>query len=162
MYILKKDCTCMVKKDKRGEKIVKFYIRNVYLFSILYIVIPLAFWIIWILNTTNFREVYYIRVAISLFIGIPISIFFNKYGIDLWLAKHFSKKGPATGFDGAIIGSFIGAWITMVPTFTSLIVTNDIEQTKTFIILCWILAVFFGFVIGGFLGTFGKRFLPRK
>ena len=145
-----------------GERLAWFYIKHIKLIASLYVIVPLSIWIIWILETISFREVYYLRIVISLLLGIPISIFFNKYGIELWLAKHQSKRGPAGGLDGAIIGSFIAAWIVMVPTLTSLIATNDIEQTKTFVILCWIISVFVGLIIGGFLGAFGKRTLPRK
>lgn len=147
---------------KIGERLSWGYIRNIKTIAALYVIALLLGWVLYILSTGTFREVYYIRIILTLVIGVPVSIFFNKYGIELWMARHQSKKGPAGAVDGAIIGSFIGAWTVMLPLFTSFIYSNDYSQAKTFILGCWIISVVIGGLFGGFLGMWGGRTLPRK
>ena len=152
----------MEKEEKKSlsEKICFFYIRNIWLFATFYCVVPISAWFIWILLTNPFREVYLLRIAISFIIGIPISIFFNKYGVELWLMKHKNKKAGI--LDGVLIGGFVGAWTVMIPVFTSLIHTHDLEQAKTFIIIAWLISVAVGSIIGGFLANIGRKNLPKK
>ena len=144
----------------KGERIGSFYTRKIWLFATLYCVIPVSIWFIWVILTNPFREIYLVRIAISFIIGIPISIFFNKYGVELWLMKNENKKAEV--LDGVLIGGFVGAWTVMIPVFTSLIYTNHLEQAKTFIIIAWLISVAVGSIIGGFLANIGRKNLPKK
>jgi hypothetical protein len=140
----------------------EFYIKHISLVASLFVIIPVSGWIIWsIVFYEEFRLVYYLRIFLSLSMGIPLSIYLNQLGLKLWLLKHFYGKGAGI-LDGMVIGGSIGMGIDLLPTLTSLIMTNDLELAKSFVIGSLIITALFGIAAGGILAVFGKNYLDDK
>jgi hypothetical protein len=109
----------------------------------------------------SFREVYLLRLVLSLLLGGWIAARINDYGVRLWLIKHRSQEGPATVIDGILMGAGVGMGTTFLPPLTLLIATHHPEEAKLFIILSWVAGIVFGGVIGGLLAFIGRKYLPR-
>jgi hypothetical protein len=108
-----------------------------------------------------FREVYLLRLALSLLLGGWIAARVNDYGVRLWLMKHRSQEGPGTISDGLLIGAGVGVGTTFLPPLTSLIATNHPEEAKLLIILSWSAGIVFGGLIGGTLASIGRKYLDH-
>jgi hypothetical protein len=137
------------------------YIRHAGLIGVLYAAVPALGWFIYSLVNPPFRDVYLLRLAIALVVGCGIGAYLNRFGLELWLLKHRSEKGPATVLDGALIGAAIGVGIAVLPPLTALISTNHLELAKTFIIVSWLVACSLGLLIGATLAIIGRACLKR-
>jgi hypothetical protein len=148
------------------KRVCETYIRHSCLIGALWCVIPTLAWFIAALSMVPFREVYLLRLAISLIVGGTLAAFSNRYGVSIWLMKHSSQKGPATVLDGLVIGCSVGMGTALVPPLTLLIATNHLEEAKTYIIVCYLAAMGIGALIGAVLAAIGRKYLdlasPRK
>jgi hypothetical protein len=139
------------------KKGYNFYLKHAELIGAFYCAIPVLGWILWILFTSPFRQVYIFRLVLSLGIGCPIAAYLNRYGLKIWLMKNSSKTDSANILDGIIIGSSLGISIAILPSLTSLVYTNHLEQAKWFIIISWLIAGLVGAIVGGTLAHIGKN-----
>ena len=139
------------------KRLCDIYIRRAGQIGALYCAVPTVAWFAGMFIVLPFREVYVLRAVLSLIIGCSIGAYINRFGMSLWLMKHRSKEGPATAFDGTLVGAAIGFGIAFLPTLTSLIGTNHPEQAKTFIIISTAGAAIIGGCFGGTLGTIGRK-----
>ena len=138
----------------------KWYIQHAKLIGFFYCFIPVLIWFGYILATTEFREIYILRIILSVFVGGGIATYLNEYGLKLWLIKYYSKN-KAGVLDGRIIGSSLGTGIAIFPSLTSLIYSHHIEQAKWFIILSWLISWLIGGIIGSSLAKISKEILPK-
>jgi hypothetical protein len=148
-------------KDKHTTRMYNFYIQNAELIGYLYCAIPSIIWFIALLVTSPFREVYILRLFICLAIGAPISSYINRFGLSLWMAKNLSPK-KAGILDGILIGSSLGIGMSILPSLTSFIYSNHIEQAKSFMIYSIIIAGVLGALIGSFLASVGRDYANSK
>ncbi len=81
------------------RRIVFGYIRHSALIGALYCLVPTIAGFAILFATVPFREVYVLRLAISIAAGGSLAAFANARGTGLWLAKHRSPDGPATALD---------------------------------------------------------------
>ncbi len=114
------------------------------------------------MSLVSFREVYLLRLALSLLLGGWIAARINDYGVRLWLIKHRSQECPATIADGILIGAGVGMGTTFLPPLTSLIATHHPEEAKLLIIVSWAAGIVFGGIIGGLLALIGLKYLPPE
>lgn len=148
-------------KNKQAIRLYNFYIRNAEAIGYFYCAIPACIWFITLLLNSPFRGVYVLRLAICLIIGAPIASYINRFGLSLWMAKALSPK-KASIIDGVLIGASLGIGMAILPSLTSLIYSNHIEQAKSFIIYSWFIAGILGALIGGFLAAVGKDYANPK
>jgi hypothetical protein len=59
--------------------------------------------------------------------------------------------------DGLLIGGAIGLGIALIPPLTSLILSNHIEEAKTFIVAAWLSAAGIGGLFGAILACIGRK-----
>ena len=144
------------------KKACEFYIKHAKLIGAFYCTIPVTGWLIYVLLTVPFREVYILRFALCLIFGNIIGAYLNQYGLRIWLLKHNSDAGPATIMDGAYNGAAIGFGIALPTALTSLIGTNHPEMAKTFIIVAYISATLLGSLIGSVFAKIGRKYLNGK
>ena len=149
-------------REEIVKRVCAVYIRHAGLIGALYAIVPVALWFGLCLIFIPFREVYLLRLVLSLLVGGGMGAYLNRFGLKLWLLKHRSTEGPATVLDGALIGGAIGAGIALLPPLTALIGSNDLEVAKTFIIVSWLAACFLGLIIGGTLAVFGRAHVERE
>ena len=143
------------------KRLCDLYIRRVTVIGALYCIIPTLVWFLIMFAQVAFRQVYLVRLVLSLVVGGAFAALVNRYGLSLWLAKHRSKDGPATVADGMLIGAAVGLGTALVPPLTGLIRSNHIEMAKTFIICAWLLAAVIGAIIGGILASIGVNHVDR-
>lgn len=141
------------------EHLCDWYIRHAKLIGAFYCWIPTLAWFGAMMFAVSFREVYLLRLALSLLLGGWIAARVNDYGVRLWLIKHRSKEGPGTVVDGVLMGAGVGVGTTFLPPLTSLIATNHPEEAKLLIILSWSAGIVFGGLIGGMLASIGRKYL---
>jgi hypothetical protein len=142
------------------KRLCEWYIRRARLIGAFYCWIPVLAWFGAMVFVVSFREVYLLRLALSLLLGGWIAARINDYGVRLWLMKHQSQEAPATVVDGILIGAGVGIGTTFLPPLTLLIATHHPEEAKLFIILSWAAGIVFGGVIGGLLAFIGRKYLP--
>lgn len=138
----------------------EFYVRHGKLFGFLYCAVPVLIWFGITFTTVPFRSVYLLRLVLSLVIGGYFAARANEFGLELWLLKHRSAAGPATVADGAAIGAGIALGCCLFPPLTALIASHHLEDAKSFVILCWLVAVAIGGINGCLLAAVGRRHLP--
>jgi hypothetical protein len=143
------------------KRLCEFYIRHAGFIGLLFYAIPTLIGFMVLLLSAPFREVYLLRMGLSLVFGSAIAAYLNRYGVELWLCKHRSNNGPATIVDGILIGAAIGLGMVLLPTLSIFIKTNHSESAKTFVIVCYLLVTFFGAIIGGILASIGRKFIDR-
>lgn len=148
-------------KNKHTTRLYNLYIKNAELIGYLYCAIPVLIWFLTLLVTSPFRKVYILRLVLCLAIGAPIASHINRFGLSLWMAKNFSPK-KASILDGILIGSSLGIGMAILPSLTSFIYSNHIEQAKSFVIYSWIIAGILGALVGGFLSAVGKDYANPK
>jgi hypothetical protein len=141
------------------RRIVDFYIRKANWIGVFYCAVPTLGWFALMLTTVPFRQVYALRLIISLGIGCPIAAYLNRFGVEMWLAKHQGPTGPATVLDGVLLGAAIGIGIALLPSLTSLIKTNHPEMAKSFIIITYCSAAVAGGIIGAIVAAVGRSHL---
>lgn len=136
-----------------------FYIRHAAFIGVLFCAVPNLVWFIAALLLVPFREVYLLRLVLSLLIGCPIAAYLNRYGVYIWLFKHRSAEGPATILDGILVGAAIGIGSALLPALTVLIASNHIEIAKTVVIVTYLLATLIGVAFGSILATIARKYV---
>lgn len=143
------------------KRLCEAYVRNARLIGALYCAVPVAIWYCVMFATVPFRSVYVLRLVLSLIVGCWAAAYLNLYGVRLWITKHRSEDGPATAWDGFLIGGAVGMGIVLLPPLASLIATHHPDDAKTVIIVCWLAGLVGGALNGAFLGSVGQRFVDR-
>ncbi len=138
-----------------------FYIRRAGSIGVIYCAAPNLVWFIAALLSVPFREVYLLRLGLSLVVGCAITAYLNRYGVEIWLCKHRSANGPATILDGVLVGAAIGFGSALLPTLSVLISSNHPELAKTVIIVTYLSATFVGAVFGAVLATIARKYVDR-
>ena len=118
-----------------------------------YCIVPAVAWLVGALCLIPLREVYLLRVALSVVIGGCIAAWLHDYGVKLWFAKRRCTEGPACVLDGALIGAAVGWGIQLLPPLTSLIATHHPQEAKTFIIAAWLISAAIGALVGAALAS---------
>lgn len=145
------------------KRLCRMYVGHAQLIGALYCIFPVLLWFGTLMVIVPFREVYLLRLVLALFVGSIVAAYANTYGVRMWLIKHQSPAGPATAWDGVIIGACVGMAVTFLPPLTSLIATNHLEQAKWFIIGAWLVSIVNGIWIGALAGRIGsKRIAPEE
>jgi len=134
-----------------------WYVRHARLLGALFCLVPTAIWFSVVVAVNPFREVYLVRLAISVIIGGYLAARANEYGIRLWLAKHRSPEGPATVADGAIMGAFVGLATSLLPPLTGLIASHHLEEAMIYVIASWLFALFNGCWVGALVARSGIK-----
>jgi hypothetical protein len=148
-------------RRKKMKHLCEWYILHAKLIGAFYCWIPTVAWFGAMMFVVPFREVYLLRLVLSILLGGWMAARINDYGARLWLMKHRSQEGPATIGDGILIGAGVGMGTTFLPPLTSLIATNHPEEAKLLIILSWSAGIVFGGLIGGILASIGRRHLDH-
>lgn len=143
------------------KRLCDYYIKNAEKIGVLFCAIPATCWFLTVLILVPFRAVYVLRLILSLTIGGFIAARLNRHGLEMWIAKHKSRFGPATIYDGILNGAAIGIGIALFPAITSLIKTNHVESAKSFIIISYLASVLLGGLMGGFIASIGKKYIER-
>ncbi len=145
-----------------GRQLADFYLRRAGFIGCLYGVVPVLVWFTVMFTTIPFREVYVLRLVLSLAIAGASGAYLNRYGLRFWLIKHNSRLGPATVLDGMLIGAAIGLGTSLFAPLTALISSHHLEEAKSFIIICWLLAAAIGFAWGGIVTSIGVKHINRE
>jgi hypothetical protein len=148
-----------IREENAMKRICDFYIRHAGLVGALYCAVPTLLWFLVVVIVVQFREVYLLRLALSLLLGCPLAALVNRRGVSFYLLKHRSPEGPATISDGILIGFWVGAGAALVPPLTLLIRTNHLEQAKTSIIVSYLTVMGIGALIGAVLAAIGRKYL---
>ncbi len=143
------------------KRLCELYIRNAGLIGAGYCAIPALVWIVATSLCVGFREVYLLRLGLCLTFGCAISAYLNRYGVNIWLCRHRGVNGPASVFDGALIGAAIGIGSALLPALSALIRTNHPEMAKTFIIVTYLSTTLAGAAMGSILAVIGGRYIDR-
>jgi len=143
------------------KRLCDFYIRRAGSIGVIYCAAPNLVWFIAALLSVPFREVYLLRLGLSLVVGCAITAYLNRYGVEIWLCKHRSADGPATILDGVLVGAAIGFGSALLPTLSVLISSNHPELAKTVIIVTYLSATFVGAVFGAVLATIARKYVDR-
>ena len=142
------------------KKLCDLYIKRAGLVGIFHCAVPTIIWIMYIIFTVPFREVYLLRLGLCLLIGCPIGAYLNRYSVDMWIAKHQGPSGPAKIIDGTINGAAVGIGTALLPALTALISTHHPEMAKTFIIVVYNASALLGGIIGSVFSIVGRKYLP--
>ncbi len=134
-----------------------WFIRHARLAGALYCIVPSVVWFVGGLVLVPFREVYVLRLGLSIAVGGWIAAWLHEYGVKTWLIKHRSTDGPATAMDGVLIGAAVGAGISILPALTGLIGTNHPEEAKAVVIGTWLVSLAIGACVGAVLASVWKR-----
>lgn len=141
------------------KRLCDLYIRHATFIGGLFCAVPNLVWFIGALFLIPFRQVYVLRLVLSVAIGSPVAAYLNRQGVDIWLLKHRSADGPATIFDGSIVGAAIGVGCALLPTLTLLIASSNIETAKTVVIVTYLSAGLVGAIFGSVLATIARRYV---
>lgn len=139
------------------QRLCGVYLRNSGLIGAVYGLVPVCLWFAGTFALLRFREVYVLRLLIALVAAGLLGPALNRFGMELWLAKHRSAQGPASVCDGFLIGAAVGFGINFIPPLTALIASNHPEEAKAFVILAWLGATLVGGAIGALLAAVGRR-----
>ncbi|MFA6032292.1 MAG: hypothetical protein WC889_05280 [Myxococcota bacterium] len=137
------------------------YIRRAKLIGALYSIVPSLLWAVGLLLLNPFREVYLLRIALSLVLGGLSCAIVHDRCVGLWVARHSSGEGPAGVGDGMILGASIGMAAVLFPSLTTLIASNHIEEAKSYIIASWLSGALIGAIMGGVAAYAGRKYLDR-
>ena len=143
------------------RRLCDLYIRRAGLAGMVYCAVPTAAWFAVMIATQPFREVYLLRLAIALVGGCAAAALANRFAVDLWVAKHRSPAGPATVFDGLLLGAGSGWGTALVPPLTGLIDSHHLENAKSLVIIGWLASAAVGAVVGAVLAAIGRRHLAN-
>ena len=139
-----------------------FYIRHVGKIGALYCIVPAVAWFVIMMAKVPFRNVYALRLGISVVVGGLIAAAVNRFAVTLWLARHRSPQGPGGLLGDAIIGAGSGIGSCFLAPLTSFIASNHMEEAKTLVISAWIVAAVIGAFIGAILGGIGRGNVARE
>ena len=141
------------------KRLCDFYIQRAGLIGVIYCAVPNLVWFTIALICIPYREVYLLRLGISLVVGCTIAAYLNRYGVEIWLCKHRSANGPATIPDGMLIGAAIGIGSALLPTLSVLISSSNLERAKTIIIITYLLVTLAGGVFGSALAKIAQKYV---
>ena len=144
------------------KKLCDLYVAKAGLIGALYCIVPTLIGFAIMFCVVPFREVYLLRLAIAILVGGPVAAWLNRFGLSLWMIKHYSPKGPASVLDGALIGWFLGMSMAVIPAFTHFSGSSGMSGTKTIVIAIWFLAGAIGAILGGTLGLVATKYLDRQ
>ncbi len=144
------------------KKLCDLYVAKAGLIGALFCLVPTLIGFAVVFCVVPFRQVYLYRMAIAILVGSPVAAYLNHFGLSLWMCKHKSPKGPATAFDGALIGWLLGMGMAVLPAFTHFIASNGMSETKTIVIAIWFIAGILGAIIGGTIGFIGAKYMDRQ
>jgi len=144
------------------RRLCEWYVRRVPIIGFLYCAVPTLIGFGWLFATAEFRQVYLLRLAISLVVGGALAAWVNRFGVSLWVIKHRSKAGPATVLDGALIGVATGWASAFVPPLTALLQSSHQQLAMIFIIAAWLAAAALGALVGAVLAAVGRTHLGRE
>jgi hypothetical protein len=144
------------------KRLCDFYIHHAGLIGALYCAIPNIAWFVLALLFVPFRDVYLLRLVLSLAVGCTIAAYLNQYGVETWLSKHRSQDGPATVLDGVLIGAAIGIGSALLPTLSVLIRSNHLETAKTAIIVTYLSAPFLGAIFGAVIARIAQKYVEIR
>jgi len=144
------------------KRLCELYLRRAWLAGVVYCAVPTVAWFAVVFAIRDFREVYLLRLAIALVAGCAVAALANQFAVNLWVAKHRSPAGPATVFDGLLLGAASGWGTALVPPLTGLIASHGLEATKTLIIAGWLASAAVGAVLGAVLAAIGRKHLDRQ
>lgn len=139
--------------------ICELYIKRAGVLGFLYCAIPVTLWFVHLLVTSPFRQVYLLRLGLCVVVGGAIGAHINRFGIEMWLAKHRGPTGPASVWEGTLTGTAIGLGMAFLPALTALIGTNHPEQAKTFVIVATAAAGGLGGLVGTIVSAAGRKHL---
>lgn len=140
----------------------RWYVRRAGLIGACYAFAPSLLWYALVIGAGRYREVYLLRLAITLLAGGPIGALVHREGVSLWLIKHRSVKGPATLLDGILIGGGVSLGCALLPPLTSLIASTDMDYARGVILSSWVSAVLVGAIVGAALTYAGRRTVARE
>ena len=140
------------------KQLCNFYIKRAGLIGVIYCAVPNLAWFILAFTCIPFREVYLLRLGISLVVGCTIAAYLNRYGVEIWLCKHHSTKGPAMILDGVLIGAAIGFGSALLPTLSVLISSSNLERAKTIIIVTYLLVTLIGGIFGSVIAKIAQKY----
>jgi hypothetical protein len=143
------------------KRLCDFYIRRAGSIGVIYCAVPNLVWFIVALFSVPFRQVYLLRLGLSLMVGCSITAYLNRYGVEIWLYKHRSANGPATIVDGVLVGAAIGIGSALLPTLSTLISSSHLETAKTVVIVTYLSATLIGAVFGAVLATIARKYVDR-
>jgi len=135
------------------------YINRAGLMGVFHCAVPAVIWIVYVMITVPFREVYLLRLGLCLIIGCPIGAYLNRHSVEMWLSKHRGDAGPATIIDGTLNGAAVGVGTALLPALTSLISSNHPEMAKTFIIVTYVASATLGGIIGTMFAAIGRKYI---
>ena len=141
------------------KRLCDFYIRHAGLIGVIYCAVPNLVWFMLAFICVPFREVYLLRLCLSLIVGCTITAYLNRYGVEIWLCKHRSTNGPATILDGLLIGAAIGLGSALLPTLTVLISSSNLERAKTIIIVTYLLVTLIGGIFGSIIARIAQIYI---
>jgi hypothetical protein len=141
------------------KRLCDFYIKRAGLIGVFYCAVPNLVWFTMAFICIPFREVYLLRLCISLVVGCTIAAYLNRYGVEIWLCKHRSANGPATILDGILIGAAIGIGSALLPTLSVLISSSNLERAKTIIIVTYLLVTLIGGIFGLVIAKLGQKYV---
>ncbi|MHC4661105.1 MAG: hypothetical protein ACYS8W_05395 [Planctomycetota bacterium] len=145
------------------KKLADFYINKALLIGFLYAAFhSVAYFIVVVLVAESFRNVYLLRLAISLVVGGVAGAYINRHGLEMWLSKHRSGTGPATVLDGLFNGAAVGFGVAVIPALTALIASHHLDEAKTAIIITYLASTVIGGIIGAALAAVGRKYVPAK
>ncbi|PKK91860.1 MAG: hypothetical protein CVV64_00075 [Candidatus Wallbacteria bacterium HGW-Wallbacteria-1] len=143
-----------------SDRICRFYIDNARLIGFFYCVLPSLIAYGYGFVSVPFRQIYLVRLALTVILGGSIGAIANRMGVELWICKYRSELS-ATVLDGMIIGGVAGSATAMVPAISLLIDSNHIEDAKWLVILSWPLFFLVGAIIGGVIARYAILRLDR-
>ena len=143
------------------KRLCDLYIKRAGLIGVIYCAVPNLVWFMLAFICIPFREVYLLRLFISLAVGCTIAAYLNRYGVEAWLCKHRSDKGPATILDGILIGAGIGIGSALLPTLSVLISSSNLERAKTIIIVTYLLVTLIGGIFGSVIAKIAQKYVDE-
>jgi MFS family permease len=143
------------------RRLCDLYVKRAWLAGMVYCAVPTVAWFAVVFAVRDFREVYLLRLAIALVAGCAVAALANQFAVNMWVAKHRSSAGPATVFDGLLLGAASGWGTALVPPLTGLIASHGLEATKTLIIAGWLASAAVGAILGAILAVIGRKHLDR-
>lgn len=135
------------------------YIKHVRLIGALMTIIPVLLAYGYTFMTMPYREVYLLRLALSIIFGGLAGAYANRFAVNNWQARVRSKNIGESIRIGAAGGLFAGIGNAALPPLFTLISSNHIEMAKDMIIGVTAFGAVSGLLLGGSLGLIGATYL---
>jgi len=142
------------------KHIAGFYVAHAELIGALYCIIPCIIVFAATVGAGLFQEAHIIRLLLSVAVGGYVGSRLNRLGVDAWLTKHHSSKGPATVADGIEIGWTVGLGTCLLPPLTLLIRAHDYRHAVLSLTVIWMAGALIGAILGGILSVICRNSIP--